>query len=53
MERLGDSGISVSFLERRGIGPVVLTTGGVTNVLTALSNNGADEWRATPYGGTG
>jgi len=51
MEILGDSGISVSFLERRGIGPVVLATCRVTKVLRVLSNNGAGEWCATPSNG--
>lgn len=51
MEMLGDSGISASFLERRGIEPVVLAHGGVTKVLRALSNGGAKEWCATRSNG--
>ncbi len=45
------AGISASLLERRGIEPVLLATGGVTKVLRALSNNGAAEWCATPSNG--
>jgi glyoxylase-like metal-dependent hydrolase (beta-lactamase superfamily II) len=45
------AGIAASFLERRGIEPVVLTPGGVHRVLKVLSNRGATEWRAHPSNG--
>ena len=43
--------IAASFLERRGIEPVVLDHGGVTRVLRVLSDRGATEWFAKPSNG--
>lgn len=45
------AGMTASFLERRGIEPVVLTPGGVNRVLEALSQRGATEWCAQPSNG--
>lgn len=47
------AGIAASFLERRGVEPVVLTPGGVHRVLKELSNRGATEWCAQPSSGGG
>lgn len=43
--------IAASYLERRGIEPVVLDHGGVSRVLADLSDRGATEWCATPGNG--
>lgn len=43
--------IAASFLERRGIEPVVLIPGGVHRVLKTLSSRGATEWCTQPSSG--
>lgn len=43
--------IAASFLERRGIEPVVLTGGGINRVLKTLSDKGSTEWCSHPSNG--
>ena len=43
--------IAASFLERRGIEPVVLTPGGINGVLKTLANQGVTGWVTYPPNG--